>query len=121
MLHERIAAEKDPGALVPCRQGLRVRFCQGGKATIEALKPCNRGGAISLRKGLQRRVEIRCKTEVGGHATKLDDSAAKRERREKLSALHRLGLLRHRDQTFVDAAFPIGRQLSDISCRQPAE
>jgi hypothetical protein len=121
MLHERIADEKDPGAFVQYQQGLRVRFRQGGKATIKALKPRNRGGAISLHKGLQRRVEIRCKTELGGNATKLDDFAAKRERREELTALQRLGLVRHCDQTLGDAAFPIGRQPSDISCRQPAE
>ena len=57
MLHERIADEKDAGAFVQYQQGLRIRFCQGGK-TIKALKQCNRGRAISLRKGLQRRVEI---------------------------------------------------------------
>jgi hypothetical protein len=107
--------------LVQYKQGLRVRFCQGGEATIKALKPCNGGGAVSLRKGLQRRVEIRCKTELGGNATKLDDFAAKRERREELSASQRLGLVRHCDQTLVDAAFPIGRQPSDLSRRQPAE
>jgi hypothetical protein len=121
MLYERVADEKDPGAFVQYHQGLRVRFCQGGKAMIKALKPRNRGGAISLRKGLERGVEIRCKTELGGNATKLDDFAAKRERRDELSALQRLGLVRHCDQTFVDAAFPIGRQPPDISCRQPAE
>src|ERR1700684_1955771 len=95
----------------------RVRFWQGGKATIKALKPCNRGGAVALRKGVQCRVEIRCKTELGGNATKLDDFAAKRERREELSALQWLSLVGHCDQTLVDAAFPIGRQPSDISCR----
>src|ERR1700722_16940600 len=112
MVHERIADEKDPGAFVQYQQGLRVRFCQRGKAMIEALEPCNRSGAIALRKGLQRRVEIRCKTELGGNATKLDDVAAKRDRREELSALQRLRLVRHCDQTLVDAAFPIGRQPS---------
>ena len=49
---------------------------------IKALKPHNRGGAISLRKGLERGVGVRCReTELGGNATKLDDFAAKRERR----------------------------------------
>src|ERR1700722_20816292 len=120
MLHERIADEKDPGAFVQYQQGLRVRFRQGGKATIKALKPRNRVGSISLRKGLQRRVEIRCKTELGGKATKLDDFAAKRERREELTALQRLSLVRHRDQTLGDAAVPIRRQPSGIRSRPPA-
>src|SRR5271170_7433793 len=99
MLRESIADKKDPGAFVQYQQGLRVGFCQGGKATIKPLKLYNCGGAISLRKGLQCGVEIRCKTELGGNATKLDDFAAKRERRDELSALQRLGLVRHCDQT----------------------
>ena len=83
MLDQRIADEKDPGALVQYKESLRVRFCQGGEAIIKAVKPRNRGGAVSLRKGLQRRVEIRCKTELGGNATKLDDFAAYGERCEE--------------------------------------
>ena len=68
MLHQHIADEKDSGAFLQYQQGLRVRFCWGGEPTIEALKLCNCGGAISLRKGLQRGVEIRCKTALGGKA-----------------------------------------------------
>jgi hypothetical protein len=76
---------------------------------------------MSLRKRLQRRVELRCKTELGGNATKLDDFAPNGERCEELSALRRLGLVRQRGQTLVDASLPIGRQPPDISLRQPTE
>ena len=120
MLHKRIADEKDPGAFVQYQQGPRVRFCQGGKATISrsscataaALFPCAKGSSAASRSDARP---------SWGDATKLDDFAAKRERREELSALQRLGLVRHGEQTFVDAAFPIGRQPPELAYRLPRQ
>ena len=88
---------------------------------IKTIKPCNRGGVVSLRKRLQRRVEVRGETKLEGNATKLDDFAANGERSEELGALQRLSLVRQCDQTLVDASFPIGRQLFDISPCQSTE
>src|SRR5215813_4106468 len=110
MLDERITDEEDPGTFVKYHQRLRVRFRQGGKAMIKTFKPCNRGGAVSLRKRHQRRVEIRRQTELGSSAAKVDDFAADGERGEEPSTVRGLGLVRQCDQTAVDASFPICRQ-----------
>src|SRR6266568_3939561 len=78
-----------------------------GETPIELVEPCGCGGAVSLHKGLERRVELRAQAEFWRKATKLEDLPPNRQRGHELCPLQRLRRVRQCRQTAVHAAFPI--------------
>ena len=94
MLDESVADEKDSAACAQRNPGLRVAIGQGSETLIKTLEPSNRDGAVSLRKRLQRRVELRFNSELRRNSTKLNYFVSNGQRGEELGPLQRRGLVR---------------------------
>ena len=94
MLDESVADEKDLAACAQRNRGLRVAIGQGSETLIKTLEPSNRDGAVSLRKRLQRRVELRSNSELRRNSTKLNYFVSNGQRGEELGPLQRRGLVR---------------------------
>ena len=107
----------------PAKQRDASDSVQGREArrSIEPVKPRDCDGAVSLRQGLERRVEIRLRPKLGRDVTEPDDLGADRQRRQELRALQRLGRVRQCREPAVDTAFPIARQPWDGTRREAAQ
>ncbi len=86
MLGKRLRDDQDPGACP--KSEVRPWLCAGmrGEAAVEPGKPCPRHGAVALRHGGERRVELRAKTKQSDHAAKLHELAAHGERGQEQGA-----------------------------------
>ena len=73
MPDESVADRKNPAALAQHKGGLRIGLAEGGKLLIECGQPCVCGSDVSLRKGLERRVELRDQAELRRDEAKVDD------------------------------------------------
>jgi len=88
-----------------------------GEAVVERGEPCIRDPAVSSRNRLERRVEVGAETEWRDNLAKPDDLGPDRQGREKLRALHRLGLVGHDSEPAEYSASPIvGRLASPGRC-----
>src|SRR5262249_31366282 len=76
MLDESIREEKHHRARAQRKEGLRARLRERGRTAVELGEPCGCGGAMSLRQGRERRVELRAQAELRCNPPQIDDLAA---------------------------------------------
>src|SRR6185312_17009406 len=74
---------------------------------VEPGKPCPSDGAVALRHGGERSIELRAKSNRLVGAAKLNHLAAHGVRSEKLCALQWLGPVRQRRKPTIQTALPI--------------
>src|ERR1700722_9504468 len=86
---------------------LRVALPECGKPLIECgqLRGCS--NAVSLRKGLERQVELRDQAQLRCEVAKADDVGPDRQCRQELRPLQRIGLVRQSREAAVHTVFPI--------------
>src|SRR5260370_26837575 len=100
----------------------RLRLRAGRRSDVigEARKPCPCERAIALRQGGECKIEVCADSEQWGDAAKLDHHAAYGERREKLSSLQRLGVVRQCRDPAVHAALPVLQPPQGVA-REPSK